>query len=301
MPTSFLERFYDEVRRNLSDPSASKRYPKSERYLDLWTIQQRIHSRLLSGSGQDSDFARTELDITVSDTVDRYMLPPGFRQFIAFEKRVEGDKDRIEAWLPSLPTYGVGPGIRILGEGRGFEIVPTPNSAIAGTWTMVYRRGPVKVHAATAANIAVNGLAFDAAAPATDFGELVALANYYAGATVRIYSANAGGYPQTRVIASNTGGATVTFTLEKALSPVPAGTVKYEICPELPEELESIYAMDVALLGCARRRMLRAKAGLKQERHELWSAVRGYYGDAAADRPPERSTPPQPYADNPWE
>lgn len=297
----FLDRFYDEVRKNLSDPGTSKRYTKSERYADLYAVQERIFSKLMAGAGQDSDLNRVEASIAVVSGTDTYALPEGFRQFISFERRVDGQKHILDGYLPSVPTYQINCGMRILGNGRGIQMIPVPTEAWAGTWTLVYRRGPVKLHHATAGAVAVDGSTVTAAAPATDAGELIPRANYYAGCVLRIYSANSGGYPQERVIVSNTGGSSVVFTLDRVLSPVPQGTVKYEICPDLPDSLDSLYAMDVTLLACSRRRMLRAKAGLKQERHELWSAARGYYGDAAADRGPERFTPPDPLGDNPWE
>lgn len=301
MATSFLTRFYAEVADCLADPSSSKRFPNSARYRDLFKVQSKLYNRILNGSGQGCDLGRTEITVSIVEDQRYYPLPPLFQQFIAFERRTEGDPRLVEIALPSLDTWGPGPGLRILRDQNTFEFSPQPNAAYVGDWTLVYRRGPCKLHYATAANVAADS--FDAGTPSTDAGDLVKIADYYAGVPFRIYSASAGA-PQVNICTGNTvsGGGTVTLEFAKRdWSPVPSGTVLYEVMPELDEDVEGLYAIDVALLASSRRTNLTRRAGLLVEREDLWRAARGKYGNTAADRPNERSRPPRPYDDDPYD
>lgn len=294
---SFLDRFYDEVSDCLADPSTSKRFPKSKRYSELYRVQERIFSRLLNSAGQDSDLGRTEATITLVEDQDTYVLPPAFRQFIAFEYRTNGDPRLVEARLGSLATYDEGCGVRILGGGRGMQINPRPSNFLVGDWTLIYRKGPIRLHNSTLASLNGDGDEFTSTTPATDGGELVLLDNYYAGSVVRIYSASTGA-PQERVVASSAvSGAQVVFTLALPLDPIPTGTIKYEIVPELSESVDGLYAYDVALVACSRRMGFSRRAGLMQDREMLWRSAKGMYNAAVADRQPERSRPPNPYED----
>jgi hypothetical protein len=364
---AFLERFYDEVDDNLADPHSQKRFTKDQRYRDLTTIQKRMFERLLSASGQESNIGRAEVDIEVVDGQEFYDLPPGFRQFIAFEKRIDGDPNDLEGQLFTVPTYSQEPGIEIISADRGFRMQPVPDSGWAGTWTLVFNKGPVPLHYATSGKVAnmpslqslagytvtttkvtksdtftkamigetvtfsggalaattsttitdatadyiefaaVTGLDDTASmtinadwcwlvagTPATYCGEAVKLDDYYVGCLLRVFSATAGSRQRRYVLEYYEDPTTAGewhYKLRGEWNPVPTGTIQYEICPELDEGLDSIYAMDVASLAAARRIGIRRRAGLKDERYELMQAILATFTNNTMDRQPERLLP----------
>lgn len=150
---AFLTRFYDEVDRNLQSPHSQKRYTKAERYADLYIIQKRLFERFLGVGGQESSIGRTEIDITLVSGKEFYDLPWGFRQFISLEKRVGGNPDNVEMKLNTVPVYSQEPGIEIISAQRGFRVQPVPDDSVAGTWTLVFNKAPVRLHYAQTRSI----------------------------------------------------------------------------------------------------------------------------------------------------
>lgn len=376
----FLDRFYDEVDDNLADPHSQKRLTKAQRYRDLFTIQNQIFERLLNATGQESMLARAEADITLVVDQEFYDLPPSFRHFVRFEKRVNGDPDHIRGTLRTLAPYSEQAGIQIISSQRGFRVQPVPaTSQEAGAWTMIYLKGPVKLHYATAGTVAdlpedqtidganyvvstpvagtnrityadhftaamlgetitfespvngtdtvegalatitaanadyiefaaVTGLATDdtftidadwcwvvSGTPATDAGEKVAVADYYNGSLLRIYSGTTGDRQVKEIMDYylDAGDSAWHFKLRHAWDTLPTGTIKYEICPELAEGYDSLYAMDVAIRNSGRRSHIRRRAGLLDDRHELWKDCRNSIANNTMDRAPSRIIPPR--------
>jgi len=377
--TPFLTRFYSEVADNLGDPSTAKRYTNAKMYSDLTRVQERIYQCLLNGAGQMSELGYAECIIPIVAEQDYYDLPPNFRQFITFERRVAvnqtdeldgtytitttsltktgkfsptmsgrtitfnsddptidgvtrviatatadaitwsgavtglaagdgysialaGDPRLIIAWVGSVPTYADGPGVRLLGPGRGFQFIPRPTEAWAGDWTLCYRKGPVKLHDATLSSMASDGTSFVCGSPATNHGEVVLEPNYYAGCLIEIYSATTGAPQRRMCTASSVSGSTVTLRFDnKPFNPVPTGTMLYQVLPDLDESVDGLYALDVAILACSRRTGATRRSMLIREREDLWKAARGLYSASASDRPPERLRPPRHDADDPYE
>ena len=373
----FLDRYYDEIDRNLSDPHTQKRLTKAQRYLDLHTIQNKLFEELMSVAGLESLMGRTEAVVTLVATQEFYDLPVGFRMFISMEKRSSENPRILTGIANTIPTYSYEPGIEIISGQRGFRVQPVPSGEPdTGDWTMIYLREPVKLHYATAGIVSdvpsalainagtyilstpvagtmrftrtgfftaallgetvefaspvngtdtvegateeitaananyiefasVTGLANDdtftveadwcwlvAGTPATDAGERVATADYYNGALLRIYSATAGDN-QVKEIMDYYYDADSKwhFKLRHPWGTLPTGSVKYEICPEVPLRLDSIYALDAAIMNSGRRSLFQRKAGLLREKHELWNAVVNYFSDNTMDRMPERIVP----------
>jgi hypothetical protein len=301
----FLSRFYDEVEDNLADPRTQKRLTSAQRYRDLLTVSHRIYERLLAATGQESGLGLSRITFPIVAGQDRYPLPSGFRNFIALEwwDRT-ADPPVLLSRLRSLDMYNSGPGVEVLDGQRGCLIRPCPTSTWAGNWELVYRRGAAKLHYAEAG--AVTETTLVAGTPATDCGEVVKLKDYYAGCLVRIVSAaNPEAAGQIReCVGSELDGSDLVLTVAPGWDPVPEATdspdvpVVYEICPELPDHLDSLYAMDVAILNARR---FRIRAELREERHELWQAARNFYTDNVSDRQPERILPPRPDAQDPWD
>ena len=130
--------------------------------------------------------------------------------------------------------------------------------------------------------------------PATDEGEVITINDYYNGSLLRVYSATLHD-PQTKEIMDYTYDVTGTnwhYKLRHPWSPaVPTATVLYEICPEVPLGMDSIYAYDVAIMNSGRRSHITRRAGLLHDRHELFSDVLSYYQNKTMDRAPARVMP----------
>lgn len=87
MASSFLERFYSLVNRDLSDPAHSRRLTNAQRLEDFQRCEIAIWERLLNLSGQESSIGRTEAEIVLNDKQEYYSLPGNFRQFLRLERR----------------------------------------------------------------------------------------------------------------------------------------------------------------------------------------------------------------------
>lgn len=295
---AFLDRFYDEVNFYLGDPHSQKRLTKARKRALLFQVQRRIYTRLRNCSPQMSSIGWAEKTIAVVADQAAYALPGGYEEFISFQKFTNGDRESLEQEMGTVTDLDGRAGILLMDSESGFRIRPTPSSVEAGDWVLNYRKGPVKLHYATAESVTADTLV--CATPATaDAGELVLSDGYYDGVRVHIYSAD-DGFPQTRKINScSVVGGKMELYPTVDFSPVPTGTILYEIMPDLPEGLDSIYAMDVAMLAASAREGIRRVAGLAKMRTELWSDCRNYYDTKTADRAPARLIPariePDPY------
>jgi hypothetical protein len=281
---SFIERYLAKIDDHLGDPVQAKRYPASRKLDDLRTVEVQIWEQLLSAAGQESTLGRCEHTVTLQNGVSFYPLPGNFRQFLGFERRQDGDRKNVIDRLKSISMYDLGPGIEILDGQQGMMVRPEPVLDGDQNWTLVYLKGPVLLHYGTAASVTSNTVV----APATPTaGELVALDNYYAGSILRVYAADLGA-PQTRVIESYNA-TTRTFTLRTPFSTTPTGTVKYEICPALPEPYDGIYALDAAIDKCPSVGLFQQLQLLIARRRPLWSACKNYFASNVADRMPSRA------------
>ncbi len=282
---SFLERFYDDVDTNLDDPRTTKRTTKQKKLALLHTVDRQIWEKILMLTGQESMAGYAEVEITISDDKEFYLLPGNFRQFLRLERRTDGDRNAVEARLNSIPFYDTDPGVVVLSEQRGMLVKPKPVLTADETWTLSYLAGPISLHFATAGKITDTTIV--AGTPGEDAGDLVLSDAYYDNAMLRIYEAETGSL-QIREI-SNWNHKAKVFTLRHAWNTIPTGTVKYEIRPSVPPAYDDLYAMDVAIRILGQRR--RGRNGLKSDRNELWNACTGYFLSNVADRAPERTLP----------
>lgn len=288
---SFLERYYDGVNRNLSDPSTSRRIPDSMKFKELIGVEAHIWESLLRCTGFQSNFGQAEATITLVADQRFYRLPGNFRQFVAFEKRTDGDPTQVEMILRTVATYDVGPGVQILSAEEGMKITPPPDEAAAGDWTLVYQKGPVALHRGTVYTLSGVTLTGTGVVP-TDGGNLVPMTDYYNGSLIRVYSGSTG-IPQTAQITDFAmSGSRPVFTLREALSPTPTGTLLYEICPLLPQRLDGLYAIEVAIALAGRRGTWKKRAGLMEDRTALWSACKQHFESNTMDRASQRISVP---------
>ena len=283
---ALLERFYEDVDANLDDPSTSKRITKAKKLRLLDVAEKMIWERILMLSGQESIPGRTESTITVENDKEFYLLPGNFRQFLGFERRVDGDSTNVTSTLRSIPLFDLGPGVVVLSEQRGMMIKPKPTMNEEETWTLIYQKGPVRLHHAIGV---VLSKSLTGTPPPPDAGEMVLTDDYYNGSLLRVYDADVG-QEQTREI-TGWDAKTKLFHLRHAWTPLPFGLIKYEIRPTLPTDYDDLYAMDVAIRILGRRSRVRGRVGLKQDRKDLWEACKSYFLSNVADRAPARLLP----------
>ncbi len=284
---SLIERFYEDVDANLDDPNTSKRITKAKKLRLLHVAEKMIWERILMLSGQESIVGRSESTITIVNDKEFYLLPGNFRQFLSFERRTDDDSNKITATLNSIPLYDVGPGVVILSEQRGMMIKQKPILDEEQDWTLVYQKGTVRLHHATAAGVTDKTLT--GASPGPDGGEMILNDGYYNGSLLMVHDAKTG-QEQTREIVG-WDAANKVFHLRHAWTTLPTGTIGYEIRPTLPLDYDDIYAMDVAIRILGRRSRTRGRVGLKQDRKDLWEACKSYFLSNVSDRAPARLHP----------
>ena len=187
-------------------------------------------------------------------------------------------------FIGSINDHEPGPGIIPLEAQRGFELRPMPTEA--SSWLMVYQKGPVRLHNATAAAVSANTLT--GGTPATNNGEVIATDGYYTGSLVRVYSATTG-YPQTNEV-TDYASEIQRFGFRYSWPITPTGTVLYEICPVLDLDHDKFYAMKVAEKNSIPRRNMLWKE-LTHRLHEKKMALLKYYLSNVKDRGPQKPLP----------
>lgn len=301
---SFLEQFFESVNDHLGDPYTSTRTTKQKKLRLLRTIEQQTWERLLFGSGQESTLSRADADITLENGVSHYLLPGNFRQFLTFERYDNGDRNRVLGKMPSIAASEDGPGVEILDGQRGMIVRPTPGASDNDqVWTLAYQKGPI-IHHHSIGEVGARTLTM--IAPTNpDAGTMVAVDRYYDGSLVEVYDADTGA-PQTRevlfsvVVKKNR----VRCLLRHAWSPMPAGTVRYQTRPCIPDGYDDIYALGAAMRLCpARLQRTRMTMLLRLWREQLTNC-RSLFTSNVADRAPTRTNAqksfrqaPDPYGD----
>jgi hypothetical protein len=293
----FIERYDELLTENLRDPVTSKRLTRAKRLRDLHSAQKDIFERLQRASGQESLIGYTELDITLTADQEFYALPPAFRNFISLEQRDSTNTQIVLECLHTIPLFSKEVGIQILDGQRGFRVQPTPTET--KTWTLSYLKGPIVLHYATAQAAAASTITFDDPASA-DAGELVSLDDYYAGSLVHVYSASTAGERQVREVSAYDA-TTKVATVRVPWGTTPAGTILYEILPDVPDGLDEIYALLVAIKNTGRRANRSRRVELERNFDRLFAAAKSYYNSNTKDRAPVRVQRPQHDSYNPYD
>ncbi len=294
---AFLQRFYRRVSENIGDPGVSKRLTNAQKFEAFVEAEIAIWESLLRASGQESTLGRAEATITLKSGEAFYALPGNFRQFLKFERRnpVSGgaaDRNIILNTLPSVPLYSTEAGVQIIEQQRGMLLQPMPVLNADENWTLVYQKGPVRLHYAQADGVGTQTLT--AGTPPTDAGELIATNDYYNGSILHVYRADIGTEQTAEVIDFDANTSPPVFHLRHPWNPIPTAKstgVWYEISPAVPNGYDAIYATDVALKLLAPRAKPRLRAALIQDRRAQWGACRSFFLSNVADRMPERMLP----------
>lgn len=259
--------------------------------MDLHDLDQDLFEKLLRVAGQQSLMGYAEADFVMETDKTFYNLPYGFSQFLQLEYRINGYPHRC---LRSKPYYDQDWGVDILTPERGLRILPAPTLTTSGTsetWTLCYLRSPSPLHYATATAVGDNSLT--SGIPPTDGGEVHLIDDFYNGVELRIVSSGNGAHPQVRVVdeykVQNQRG---TFFLREAWNPKPTGVVIYEVCPTLPQKLDRIYALWIAIAELHRREKHEKAANLQKDvLNPKWSSCINYFAQKTMDRGPARAHP----------
>jgi len=143
-----------------------------------------------------------------------------------------------------------------------------------------------------------------AGTPGTDGGSIITIEDYYNGSMLKVYDSTAG-YPQVMEILDYYEDPTTAgefhFQLRHSWSPLPTGTVKYEIRPLLPDDLDRLYAVDVALMHLTGRTSYLRRQELSRDRKKLLLACRSWLNSNVADRIPTKTAPPNPAECDPYD
>ena len=279
-----MERFFEEVRDNLSDPHTSSRLTKAKMIRDLHAADRDIFEQLLKINLQESNLGYAECTISIVAGQEFYLLPPGFRQF--YEMIQYQDGVPIDA-ISSKSHFQSRWGAEILSGDRGFRLKPPLQTA--SDWTLSYSRAPGQLHYAKALAVSANSIT--CGTPLDGAGEVVELDDYYNGMDVRIFKADSGVLQQRVIQTTKIVNGEVVLFLRNAFDPVPSGDVWYEVCPTIPDPYDSLYAMDVALLNIGRRSRPERFTDLALQRQKKWDSVKSYYQSNVSDRAPERILP----------
>lgn len=287
MSQSFIQETIELVKDNLGDPHTTRRLTDARILRDLHIAQRDIWERLLQVSGQEGSVGRAEATITIENGKALYALPGNFRHFISMERRLDGERNRVSARLPSIGIYDSGPGVEILSAERGMHVRPEPTIDGTQGWTLIYEKGPVPLHYAKAGGVSDTALV--GGTPGTSAGEFVLMDNFYNASMVRVYQAGTGA-PQTREVEVFTA-ETRTFKMRHAWDVKPTGEIWYEVRPALPSEYDHIYALKVAIMNCTRRQQSQRKRELQRDYKEAWFACINHFNSNVADRGPGRTLP----------
>lgn len=283
MAIPFITRYYEGVTRQLGDPSSSVRYTRAQRYEDLRTLDARFFNRLLGLGLSSSLMGYAEAPITLEADRINYPFPPGFRQFLRLEKR---SGTTVVGILNTSTYYDENLHIDILDAASGFRISPGTPSVLEGDWTLCYLRSPGLLHYANAKEVGDNYLV--GGGPSFEAGQQVRLDDYYNGMALRVVSADKGEGQQIRIIRSFVSDNGMVFQLAHAFSPVPTGSVLYEVCPTLPLDCDKLYAVQAAIDEWGSVRKQQVPQSLLLEREELWATAKTFFGLTTADRSPTR-------------
>ena len=287
---SFLERFYEGVRKEIGDPHASARVTDEELLEDLHDTDALVFDDLLKATGQESLLGYSEATITFRNGVGFYQLPDNFRQLLQIERRQSG---KILDILRSKTFYEDGTGVEILTSTRGFRLFPAPSITADQEWILCYLRSPGRLHYARAGSIASKGLS--TGTPPASGGELILLDDYYNGTEIRIYQAGNNAAPQVNTVTDfkRTSSGRGTFSLRYEWDPMPTGEIWYETLPTVPRKYESIYMLDVAMKVLERRGKIERLGSLIARRRRLWGHCKQHVISNVSDRPPQRTRPLQ--------
>lgn len=237
--SGFLTRGVARWRKYTGEPGVDSKYSDDdiiemlqESYVTVLGEVNRAVGMGRSGFSPIRTYADTELGATTSDQY--YPLPPYLGKVLRVEELNSESEQVGELWSQG-ELHPSGKGWRIeenllwvqeeaLEEDHYVRIHFTPDGCAA-------------MHEGTAGDVAADGTTVTLASSPSK-GELDLHPNAYAGCVLRVLTADTNNYIQERHIRSSSTAAAPVCTLVEPLSPIPSGTVTYEICPVTNQVLD---------------------------------------------------------------
>ncbi len=297
---AFVERYHAWIDDLLNDPAERRRHPVAKRLRDLDAHQKTIYERILKTSQARAQIGYCESTITLQDGVEFYRWPGNFRRFLRFERRVfddpaparisgvssTGDPNNVLERMGTIAPWEYGRGVVMMTQQRGFRVSPVPTLSGDEVWTLCYQKGPIHPHwgtfEASPTVIGTDFMKIPATIPA-DQGNVVRWPDYYVGEVLRIIEAGTGAGQFIEVTGFNP--VDGKCTLKHDFRPTPTGTIKYEFGTFLPEGLDKIVALSVALANTAVSDRSEQRGLLMKEFKEMFAGCSHYFNSQTADRP----------------
>ena len=227
---SFLKTILERIRTNLNEPDVDAKY--SDDYICRHIIGPAmvdVISRLNLTSGA---VPILEFDITLTEDIDTYYLPPCVQQVIRVIT-TDADGNPLMDAVPRDPMHRFGAGWQLSGS-PGCLAFKTPSPPISSQAITVWytTNGDFQPHYGTAGT-----LSLATTTPTVVLGLLPTVGgidrrrNSYIGQVLRILPASPAPREERRIISHNYSGGVWTVVLDSPLEYTSNGTIIYEIAP----------------------------------------------------------------------
>lgn len=237
--TGWLSRVARKARQWADQPALAAKFTAT-RILELVqdSIRELFSDVLLHGTKQIG----IRYQFTIVDGQYDYILPPGIGQVLMVGKW-DTDQDYFE-WEINPTTHWDPYGLGWTLEGNILHLRSTSGLVDEPIDVLYTPNGDIRPHTGTLTSVAADGTSAVLAATVTD-GVRDTRANAYAGYMFRVLSATTNGEEQERE-ATSYNATTRTITFRRPLSPVPTGTIVYEVAPVYGYLFEDVLALHVA-------------------------------------------------------
>lgn len=292
---SQIEDHFEQVEDLVADPEFTRRKGSAhKRHRDLWWATCAVFERLLRVSSNESTIYYAETNITLQDGVEYYRLPGNFRRFIAFEKRVSSDPNKVSARYGTASEGSRQPGVIILDAQGYFRLRPVPTLSANETWVLRYNKRPILQHWGT--------FKVEDITASSDDGSIIEIAHdipgvqgvvqlsddYYKAALFHIISDSGvgAGIPWTSEVVS-WDGSERKLTLRDTVPTSedrPTGDIKYEFRSFLPPGYDDVLAIKVAMRLSTGRVNFDRWGMLRREHKEAWAAAKNWFRETTTDR-----------------
>lgn len=237
---SFLSDVIAEVRRLTDEPAVNAKVTDS----DIINIAGIQYSKIFSDLTRVLKYPPSvvfQITALSSATEQVYVLPPHVEHILCIEQVIStSDPTRCSLFSPHAWQNPSGTGMRVEGN-----LLIIDKGAVADGTIMRIHYVPSatsKMHSGTAGTVAASSVVL-AATPT--LGALDTHYQAYAGHILRILSASTNNYVQERQISSYDHTTRIAI-LRAALSPLPTGTITYEVVPLLHSDIASLVSLAAA-------------------------------------------------------
>ena len=235
--TYMIDRLISRIRRNTDEPAVKAKFTDDELIERIEDSCRKILGDLNSVT-DNALVVRHPISVVKDSTV--FLLPPNVEQVRKLVKL--NDTTGAVSWdyEPYTDLRARGPGFCL--EGRVLRFDPPWQGSDETLYVWYVPNGDFRLHYGTAARVTATSVTL-ASTPTK--GSLDTRENCYAGAILRIVDSTEGLVQERFVTAYDRVGRIATLDIE--LSPLPTGTVTYEIVPAYQTHLEDVVGWDVAV------------------------------------------------------